>query len=40
MMYQTARNELQRPPHRVSLPALAFEAGVVIALATALVWLF
>jgi len=39
MLYQTARSELQSPPPRLSIAALAYEAVTVILLGLALVWL-
>jgi hypothetical protein len=38
MLYQSAKSELQSPPQRVSLLALAFEAGTVAVLALTLTW--
>ncbi|HOP15393.1 MAG TPA: hypothetical protein PLY75_08720 [Gammaproteobacteria bacterium] len=38
MLYQTAKSELQSPPHRVSMVTLLIEAGAVVTVAMALVW--
>lgn len=40
MEYQTARSELQSPPHRIPLLALALETGTVLAVTLLLAWWF
>jgi hypothetical protein len=39
MLYQVAKSELQSPPRRLSAFAAACEAGGIVCLALALVWL-
>ncbi len=39
MLYQTAKSELQSPPHSISLVALVSEAGTAIVVAMLLTWL-
>jgi len=38
MLYQTAKSELQSPPHRVSFATLVFEAAAIVVVAMTLVW--
>lgn len=39
MLYQAAKYELQSPPPRVSLLAIAIEAAIVVFASLTLVWL-
>lgn len=39
MMYQTAKSELQSPPHGVPLVALAYEAGAIVLLTLLVSWI-
>jgi len=39
MLYQVAKIELKSPPRRVPLLAMVFEAGAILLVSLALVWI-